>query len=78
MFGSGSLFGKVGRSKLRPVWPSESFFPGFRERVLMLEKPPPQQKVVKLGGGNSNIFDFHPLPGETIPNLTSIFFKWVF
>ena len=29
-----------------------------------------------LGGGNSNIFDFHPYLGK-IPILTRIFFKWV-
>jgi len=30
----------------------------------------------KLGGGNSNFFYFHPYLGK-IPNLTSIFFRWV-
>jgi len=34
--------------------------------------------VVYLGGGNSNIFYFHPETwGRFSPILTSIFFKWV-
>ena len=30
-----------------------------------------------LGGGNSNIFYFHPEPWGRCPILTSIFFRWV-
>ena len=42
------------------------------QRVSLGEKHQP----TKLGGGNSNIFYFHPYLGRW-SNLTSIFFKWV-
>ena len=44
--------------------------------LLILTKMPFNKK--RLGGGNSNIFYFHPVQiGEDEPNLTSIFFRWV-
>ena len=39
-------------------------------------KPGSPTIKTKLGGETSNIFYFHPYLGK-IPNLTSLFFKWV-
>ena len=54
--------------------------PGWKNRKKLEDSKGKKKKDewsnTKLGGGNSNIFDFHPYLGK-IPILTIIFFRWV-